>query len=198
MGFEYGDSKRLNINFKENFEISDVENLTKDIIKEDFNISYLDDFKSGVAIEVRTITDEQVKELETKLKEKYTSFVSDENSENQSEESDKENTEEIISVIDMPSVKVYDLVKIYIKPIIITTPIVLVFILVLYRKAGVIDALVKPLGLMILMNGVYMSTISILRIPVNEIIIALGVFVYAVSQIVATIYAKNKVKIEAK
>lgn len=47
-------------------------------------------------------------------------------------------------------------------------------------------------GLIIAINAIYVSTIAILRIPVNEYIISIGVLVYVVSLFTPVLYLKSK------
>ncbi|MDE5830436.1 MAG: hypothetical protein K2H53_01805, partial [Clostridia bacterium] len=124
-------------------------------------------------------SDEQTKTFEDKLKEKYNSF---------SKNSEKDTN--IVEIIDMPSVNAYDLVREYIKPIAITFIITVIILWVLFRKLGWVKALVIPACIIIVINALYISVISILRIPVNEYAISIGLVVYAVSLIGTACYTK--------
>lgn len=66
----------------------------------------------------------------------------------------------------------------------------------MFRKSGIVKALVIPLCLIIGINGVYISAVLILRIPVSEYIISIGMFIYAISLLIACAYTKSKTNLE--
>lgn len=183
MGANYGSSKKLAIKFSESFDINDIEEIVKEAFKEEYKVEYIDEFKAGVIITVKTASDEQIEMIENKLKEKYNSFT----------KNNEENKEDVkpIEVIDMPNVDVYDLVREYIKPILITFVVTIVIFAILFRKLGLIKSLLVPALIIIGINALYISVISILRIPVSEYIISVGLFVYATSLIGTAIYEKT-------
>ena len=75
------------------------------------DVSYTDEFNDTVSIRVDSISDEQLSSLKEKLQEKY-SF---------------EDIENNVIAINVPSVNVYDLVKVYIAPMIIALILSLVY-----------------------------------------------------------------------
>lgn len=190
LGFNYGSSRKLIVDFKENFEIADVENMIKDVFKDkEFEVKYTDRFEAGITITVKDATDEEITELENKLKEKYPSFNQEEQTETDVEE-EEEAANKTIQVYEMASVKIYDIIKDYIKPIIISVIITLVVFAVVFRKSGIIASVVLPAIMIFEINALYVSIISIIRIPVNEYVISIGLLVYAMSLIGTCIYMK--------
>lgn len=187
LGLEYGVHKRLRIDFKENFEIEDVRAIAKEVLKDNkIKVSYADNLKSKVIIATDSASDEQVSELEGKLKEKYPSFVNDEEEDNEAKDTN------IIEVLDVPSVDLYDIVSIYIKPVIITTLVVILLLGIIFRKLGIVKSFGIPICLILGINLIFVSILAILRIPVNEYIISLGTFIYGISLVIAAIYTKLK------
>lgn len=135
-GFEYGAAKRIRVDFKESFEIEDVKTIAKETFENnEFKIDYADDFKSGIVIFAKDLTDEQVSAFENKLKERYTSFLDTVG------ETEGEEEREIISSVDVPDVKLKDILSIYVKPIIITTIVVILFLAIMFIKQGIINSL---------------------------------------------------------
>ncbi len=206
LGADNKGSKRLFIQFEESFELADVEQLAKEVFGDELlKVDYADEFKAGVQINVKDASDEQIKALEDKLKEKYEKLGhshqdeedtenTEENTENDTNAENTENTETegIIAVIDVPEAQVLDLVKVYIYPVIITTAIFIIAMLIVYRKRGFIYALILPLISIIGINALYASILLILRIAINEYTIAIGVFVYAMSLIGVVKYLQLK------
>lgn len=160
----------------ESFEIKDIEEIAKEVFGDiEYTVSYKNKFEAGVFINVKEVSDEQISNLENKLIDKY-----------QFEKED----EDIVKVIDMPSVDIYDLIKLYIEPVIITAVVTILFLTIVFRKLGIVKALIVPICLIIGITGIYISGVAILRIPVSEYIIGVGVFVYTMSLVIATLYGK--------
>lgn len=183
LGSKYKSQKKLSVTFAESFEISDVEGLVKEIFEEDtLNVEYTDEFKDGVIITLTTSSEEQVENFKNKLREKYSSF---------SKMEEANEGVEIVDVIDMPSIEARDLVKSYIKPVVITFVITLIFLAIIFRKLGIVKSLVIPAIVIIGINALYISIVSILRIPVNEYVISGWMLVYAMSLIGTAWYTKT-------
>lgn len=117
-------------------------------------------------ITVKTVTDEQKENLESKLEQKYTSLKLEE------QEGEEAHIHEIVRVTHMPKINLYDLVKSYIKPVAITLIVSIITLGIFFRKLGIVKGVVLPLCLIILINGTYISSIAITRIPVNEYVIS--------------------------
>lgn len=94
----------------------------------------------------------------------------------------------------MPAVKIYDLVKSYITPMIIVTATVILVLTIFFRKLGIIKAILYQVCLILGINLVYISAVAITRVPVNEYIVSTGVFVYAMSLIIGALCTKNKLE----
>lgn len=189
MDFEYDNAKKISIQFRESFEIADIDNMTKEVLgNQKYKIDYIDEFEGGIVITTENMTDEQIKSLESKLKEKYKTFVNEE--ENNEDEEHAHN--EIVQIRNMPKAKAYDLVKEYILPIIITSLIAVAFLVIMFHKVGIGKVIAISVGLIIGIIAVYISAIAILRIPVNEYVISIGIFIYIMSLLGSAVYLKAK------
>lgn len=157
--------------------------MVKEIFAENYIKSeYTNEFKDGVIITLKTTSDEQVENLKNKLRERYSSF---------SKMEEANEGVEIVDVIDMPNVEARDLVKLYIKPVAITFVITLIVLAIIFRKLGIVKSLVVPAIVIIGVNALYASIVSILRIPVNEYVVSGWVFVYTMSLIGTAWYTKT-------
>lgn len=182
MSFELGNVKKLNIHFQEKFELNDIDVIVKEVLEnEDYQVTYANRFEDTAVITVKEISQEQITKIEEKLKEKYSSFSESEN---------------ITQLIEVPSAKAIDLVIEYIKPLIITTVAVIILLAILFRKQGILKCFVLPLAFILGINAFYISVIAILRIPVSEYLVAVGMFVYCLSLIGTTLYMKSKANAE--
>lgn len=185
-GTNYEASQKIFVEFKENFEKSDIEQISKEVFGEnEYKVDYIDKFKAGVIISVNTATDDQITNLENKLKEKYTSFKDEEKSD------DEHNHSEILYKVEMADAKTYDIVRDYIKPMIIVLAVTLVAFGIAYRKIGILKSVIIPAIMIIVINALYVSIIAISRLPINEYIITGEIFVYGMSLILTCIYTKS-------
>ena len=188
LGKDFRASKKLNIQFAENFEIADVEEIAREVFGNNiYKIEYLNEFKADVVISLKEVSNEQIENLENKLKEKYTSFKNE-------EEIDQSHIHEIIQIIDIPSINVYDLVQIYINPLVITAILSIICMIILFYKKGILKVVITALCGIIGSLALYISAVAILRIPVNEWTISSGILIYMISVFGTTIYLKKEVK----
>ncbi len=139
-------------------------------------MSYIDEFEDTISIKAKGISDENLENMEKQLKEKY------------------EIAEDIdnMVVVETPASSVYDLVKVYILPVIVTFAIALIYYVVAFRKLGIVKALVEPAVTIIVIGALYVSIIAICRIPVNEFTIPLGLLIYLLSLLGETIYLNEE------
>lgn len=190
---EYDNRVELSIDFTEEFDIKDVEEISKSVFeaKNVLKVEYADSFKTGAIIKLKTADEEQIINLEEKLKEKYASFKT-EDVENEEDEHNHEQANTIAMETRIPKANVYDLIKIYIKPIIITTILSVLLLAIVFRKLGFIKSVIMPICIIIIVNALYVSAFAILRIPVSEYAIAIWAFIYAFSIVGTTLYLKKK------
>lgn len=175
---EYGEYTRILVYMNKESNLDDINSIVKEIFDGKYECSYTDEFKDTVSIKAQGISDEQIESLENKLKERY----------------EFEDEAEFMVTLNTAEIGTYALVKDYIKPVAISFVIILVYFGIAFRKLGIIDGLVEPgLGLIIL-NCLYVSIIAICRIPLNEFIIPLGVFIYIMSILACTMYLNSRNK----
>lgn len=182
MSPELGNVKKLSVHFQEKFELSDIDAIVKEVLEnEKYEITYTNRFEDNIMITAKEISDDQVTKIKEKLKEKYSSF--------------SENTN-IAQLIEVPSVEIIDMVIDYIKPLVITTIVVLVILAILFRKLGFVKCFILPLAMILGINAFYISAIAILRVPVSEYMIAFGMLIYCFSLIGTALFMKSKASAE--
>ena len=179
-GLEYGDFTRITVYMTEANALEDVKTIIEESFNGRFEIAYTDEFNDTISVKARGISDEQLTEIKNKLVEKYT-FEEEQNN---------------ISVTNTGKVEMYDLIKNYIKPVIISFLIVVLYTSISYRKIGMVKSTLEPLIQIIIINALYVSALAIFRIPINEFTIPLGIFIYVMS-ILGIIIKLNNKKMEA-
>ena len=181
--FEYSGFNRMNIKFSEYFILDDVDKMAKEVLGDaEYRIDYIDEFEAGVVIKVKEISEEQVKTLESKLKEKYPSFVHEE----------EDTTHVIIQELETPAVNSYDLIREYIMAVVITAVIAIIFLAIMFYKLGLLKSFGISSMVVIGVLALYVSAIAILRIPLNRYVISAGLLVYSLSIMGVAVYLKTK------
>lgn len=165
---------KLNEKYGKNYNIKE---LKKDKILTELN-----------ATNVTTMTDDEIATLIAQIKEKYALDYSKE---------ELQSTSSLVRLSNVPGQGMYDLIKGFIKPMIISLAIVLAYSAIrfckLYKKAW----LLMPLGLaakMVLNQAFLIAIVAITRIPVSQFVVSLLVFVWLLQLISETVKAETKLK----
>ena len=178
VGFVYGDYTRIDVYMSKAVELDEVKGIIEEIFKGNYKIEYTDEFSDTVSIKAKGITDEQVKEIENKLNEKY----------------EFEEGANHIVITTIPTMRVYDLIRDYIMPMVLSFVIVIAYFAIAFRKLGIYKSIIEPAISIILIGGVYVSLLVICRIPINEYVIPLGIFIYIASLLGFTMCLNEKSK----
>lgn len=182
----YRDSKRIELYLQTDFNISDIKQITDEVMPgEDVILQKVEVYEDTVSITAKDITDEQKQSLIDKVNEKYGTELSADS----------------ITIETTPNTRGRDIVKPYITPFGIATLIILVYMAVRYYKLGVIKTLLKTIVILIVAQAVLLSVMAIIRIPIGFITIPLVITVYLLTLIGLTSYFEkqltNKNKEEA-
>ena len=124
------ETKKIELYIQKDFEISDIKNIVKEVIPdESIMIQKVEVFEDSVSITAKDITDEQKQSIIDKVNEKYGTEL-------------KADSTEIINI---PNMKIRDLVKPYVTSFAISTVLILVYIAIRYRKLGSIKTMINSL-----------------------------------------------------
>ena len=108
----YTQHKQIDISIGKEFDNKDILNIVKEVTgNKKIDIQKLEVYEDMVSISVKEISDEELESLNTKLNEKY----------------EIDNKVEDIKVTDIPKVKFFDYIKTYIKPLIITCILLVIY-----------------------------------------------------------------------
>ena len=164
----YQEAKRIELYLEKDYEISDIKQITDEIIPDqNVIIQKVEVFEDSVRIIAKEITEEQKQNLVNKINEKYET------------ELDAESTE----IVTIPHTRGRDIVKPYIIPFAIATIIILVYMGVRYRKLGTIKTILKTVIVSIIAQAVLLSLIAIIRIPIGRLTIPMVIAVYLLTLI---------------
>ena len=152
-------------------------NEAKQICKEVFGdkktiVRYVETFGDSINVSVESITDYEKTNLVNKLNEKYGTELSVNS----------------IEVLNNPNIRLRDLVKPYIKPVIISVALIVVYLLVRFRKQKWYSVLGKLFCHVLLVEAVLISIIAICRIPLSPTVINV---IACIPLIITIIYTEN-------
>jgi len=162
---EYDNHARLNIYMNKASNLEDVKQIVSEVLNRDLEIEYTDEFRDTITIKTKEISEDELSNIKAKLKEKY----------------EYEEDADYTMLINVPEMRIIDLVKVYIKPIVISLVITLIYLGIAFRKAGIYKSIIEPGLTVIIIGALYVSIIAICRIPINAYIIPLGILIYIVS-----------------
>ncbi len=178
-GFEFGNYTALDVYMIEESNIDDVKEIITEVFSGEYKVEYTDEFYDTISIKLKDASDEQIEEIKNKLVEKY----------------EFEDVENYILEINVPAVEVYDLVKEYIKPIVISFIIIIIYFGIAFRKLGTYKSIMEPIIITVIMLALYISILAICRIPINDYSVPIGIFIYMMSLLGITLYLNNKNKV---
>lgn len=173
---EFGNYTRIVVYMTEDANLEDIKAIVEETYRGEFEIAFTDEFKDTVSIKSKSVSDEELDALKEKINEKY-SFESDSNN---------------IVTMNVPQIGIYELIKDYLKPVIISLVIILIYFAIAFRKLGIVKSLIEPALTIITVGALYISIIVICRIPLNEYIIPLGILIYIISTLAVAICLNGK------
>lgn len=176
--------EEVNVVLGKEININDIKNICNEVFKDKkVVIRTVDLFNDSVNISLKNITDEEKNELVNKLNEKY----------------GIELTVESLTVSSVSNVRIRDLIRPYVKPIVISTVVIIAYLIIKFRKMNTLEVLGKIFALIVLTEATLASIIAIVRIPVSPVVVNL-MTVVAVIELLIYIdkTSKNYGKIEEK
>lgn len=168
---KYQDSKKVELNLGKEFEKKDIKEITDEVFTgQSVLIQAIELYKDSVSITTSEITEEQKQNLITKINEKYGTEYKAEN----------------VILEKVAHVRGRDIIKPYILPFVISSLIILVYIIVRYYKLNILKVIVKTVAIIALSQMVLLGIIAITRMPIGNLTIPLIIFVYMFSLYIST------------
>lgn len=150
--------EEMNIVIGKEINIKDIKSICKEVFKnKQIVVRTVDLFNDSVNISVESMTDEEKNELINKINEKYETELSVDN----------------LTSYTVSNVRIRDLVRPYISPVLISVIIIVAYLIIRFRKMSTLKLLGKLFGIIILTEAVIASIIAISRIPVSATIVNL-------------------------
>ena len=173
----YRDSKRMELYLEQDFNISDIKQMTDEVMKDKkVIIQKVEVYEDTVSITAEDITDEEKQSLIDKVNEKYGTTLSAESTQ----------------IENIPNTRGRDIVKPYVVPFGIATLIILVYMAIRYIKLGVIKTLLKTVLILIVAELVLLSIMAITRMPIGIATIPLVITIYLLTLIGLTTYFEKQ------
>ena len=170
----YSRNVQIDIYIGQTINKNDIENIVKEVFpNERVLVQEVEVFQDMVAITLLdNRTDEEldakVEELNTKINEKY----------------QIENKTEDINITHNPRVRLSSIVIPYLLPIGISFAIILILAGIRYRKLGIVKILVNYIVSVGLVELTLLSIIAIARIPINRLVIPIGLILFVITLVV--------------
>lgn len=159
----YSEHTRINVYLGKNYNLQDIKEIAKETLGEQEKIyQEIETFHDSVAITVKEVTEEQINDLETKLKEKY----------------EIEEKAEILEINKVAHLRGRDIVKPYIIPMIITTLIILAYVGIRYLSLGIFKTIFTLIARLVVMEALLLSIIAIARIPIGVYTMPIAILLY--------------------
>lgn len=158
------------------FEIKDIKKICKEVFgNKHFVVRKVEVFSDAVNINVSSITDEEKEKLVSKVNEKYSLST----------------TTDSLTVKTTPNVRIRDMIKPYIVPVMISIIIIGAYLIIRFKKMNSVNLLFKLLALILITEASIASVIAIARIPFSGTLVNLMAIV-AIIELIIYINIKEK------
>lgn len=184
----YSEHTTIEVYLGKEYNLDDIKSIVKETLgKQEIIYQEIETFHDSVAITVKEASEDQINQLETKLKEKY----------------EIEDNNEIMNINKVANLRGRDIIKPYIIPIIIATITILIYVGIRYLNLGLLKVVSTLIIRLLIAQALLLSIIAIVRIPIGEytmpvvILLYMLVVVYTVSKYENEL-EKNEIKKDKK
>lgn len=174
----YGANTTIETYINSDVQLSDIKAIVDETFGTENNIRLLDELDNDILITVKTASDEQIDTLISKINEKYSLELSKSN----------------LIIENNARVKLLDLVKPYIFPVVLTTLVILAYFIIRYRNYGIIKVVVYTILTVVVLQVLVLSFYAITRIPVNHLTMPISMLVFILSILGLVKFFENKIK----
>lgn len=183
----YSKNVRIDMYLGKEYNHNEVEQIAKEIFNTNRvivqQIEYFGDMFSLIISQDVENIDEKAEEFAAKINETYELSEEDTN----------------IQVIYQPKIKLSSILIPYLLPIAISMAIILIYVIIRFRKIGILKTLGLYILTVLISEAVYLSILAIFRIPINRLVTPIGLAIYViVVTIVTAINEKKLVSYQAE
>lgn len=167
---KYQTKQKITISIgKEDYNVDDIKAIANEVFaKEDSVVEKSTDDAKYVTIEANIITNDELEKLNSKINEKY----------ELKNETSSIGVTQVITVNEIPRVRLTDMAKQYGKYTAISAVIILVYFAIRFKKLGAMKTILGSIISIILAEIFYMAIIAITRYPIDKIAIIGAVAIY--------------------
>ena len=162
---KYSQTQSIDVYIEQQVDRNKIKDIANEILGRNNMVEVVEIYEDMVTIRAKNISEEQKNNLVNKIKENY----------------EFEQTAEETTIKNIPAARLIDMYKNYIIPFAISGIVVLVYMLIRYRKKGILKVLTKTIFIPIIAILVLLSIIAITRIPVGRFITVVVIFIYVLS-----------------
>lgn len=178
VGTKYSETTQISIKIGKEFEIKDIQKIANEVFeKQNVLVQYVELYKDMVQITVKDASEEQIKNLNDKVNDKYE--ISNEISD--------------VLVTERSNVRLRDIAKPYIIPVVTVSIITVLYVMVAFRKLGIGQVLYNTLMNMVSTQAILAGIYAVVRIPINRLTMVIAMVLYIASIALNIVYL-NKVK----
>lgn len=160
----YGKNTTISITTEQTIDKGELQQIVEETIDGKASVRNLNDSSNSLLITVKEISDEQKTNLLTKINEKYS----------------LELEEEDLTITNNASIKLVDIIKPYSTPSVISIVLILLYFIIRYRKYGIGKIILETLGSILISELSLFSIYAIIRIPVNSITMPISVILFVI------------------
>ena len=163
---------RIDLYVGKEYKIDDLKQIIEEVFgKQEVIYQEIETFHDSVAIHLKEATQEELGSFKTRIAEKY----------------EIEDSTNFMQVIELGNIRIRDMIKPYLIPMVITTLIILAYVGIRYLNLGIFKTIFTLLIRLALTQGILFSFFEIARIPVGvyTIPLALGIYILVTTMSVA-------------
>lgn len=158
-------------------KLNEIDGICKEIFKDkEYVIRGVELFDDSFNVNAESITNEEKQALVDKVNEKFGKDFKAEN----------------INIKNNPNIRLRDIIRPYVKPVVISALLILVYLVIRFKEEKVLNILGKIAGVVVLTELVLLSIIAVLRIPLTPILIDVLVAIAVVELLVYIYKLENK------
>lgn len=171
--------KQIRLDLDNEFNTSDIKQIASEVFGgQTVEIQKVEVYEKQVSISTEEITDEQKNDLITKINEKYETDIEAQN----------------VETISVPNIRLRDIVMPYIGTFLLTTGLILLYMIIKYKKISPLKVLVQTILGIIILELLVMSIIAIVRIPIGRNIPSIIFITYIIATFGLTNMFENKLQ----
>ena len=167
---KYQPKQKITISIgKEDYNVDDIKAIANEVFaKEDSVVEKSTDDAKYVTIEANIITNDELEKLNSKINEKY----------ELKNETSSIGVTQVITVNEIPRVRLIDMAKQYGKYTVISAVIILVYFAIRFKKLGAMKTILGSIISIILSEIFYMAIIAITRYTIDKMVIIGSIAIY--------------------